>query len=108
MGFTCPRCGMTSGHPEDERHGYCGNCHDWTAPVAPSNVGRMHDLIVHVFAEVDVTIKDRDTTIYAALMVLDSHQLLRDFPAGETAASYHERVKRVTREALRQATGDTG
>jgi hypothetical protein len=21
---------MTSGHPEDERHGYCGNCHDWT------------------------------------------------------------------------------
>lgn len=30
MSFTCPRCGMTSHHPEDERHGYCGNCHDFT------------------------------------------------------------------------------
>ena len=29
-GFTCPRCGMTSHHPDDVREGYCGNCHDWT------------------------------------------------------------------------------
>ena len=28
--FTCPRCGMTSGHPMDVQEGYCGNCHDWT------------------------------------------------------------------------------
>jgi ribosomal protein S27AE len=28
--FTCPRCGMTSHHPDDARDGYCGNCHDWT------------------------------------------------------------------------------
>lgn len=28
--FTCPHCGMTSHHPEDARHGYCGNCHDFT------------------------------------------------------------------------------
>jgi plasmid maintenance system antidote protein VapI len=30
MSFTCPRCGMTSAHPEDERQGYCGNCHAFT------------------------------------------------------------------------------
>ena len=25
--YTCPGCGMTSYHPEDVRHQYCGNCH---------------------------------------------------------------------------------
>jgi hypothetical protein len=30
--ITCPRCGMTSNHPEDVAQGYCGNCHDWTSP----------------------------------------------------------------------------
>ena len=25
--YTCPACGMTSYHPEDVRHEYCGNCH---------------------------------------------------------------------------------
>ena len=25
--YTCPWCGMTSYHPEDVRHEYCGNCH---------------------------------------------------------------------------------
>lgn len=30
MPFTCPRCGMTSHNPNDEREGYCGNCHAWT------------------------------------------------------------------------------
>jgi hypothetical protein len=30
--FTCPRCGMVSHHPLDVLEGYCGNCHDWTAP----------------------------------------------------------------------------
>lgn len=24
---------MTSYHPKDIVEGYCGNCHDWTAPV---------------------------------------------------------------------------
>lgn len=32
--FTCPRCLRTSSHPEDARQGYCGYCHDWTAPRA--------------------------------------------------------------------------
>lgn len=30
--FTCPRCGATSHHPQDAAEGYCGRCHDWTAP----------------------------------------------------------------------------
>lgn len=30
MPFTCPKCGMTSHHPDDEKHGYCGNCHEFT------------------------------------------------------------------------------
>lgn len=33
--ITCPRCGMTSHNPDDERTGYCGNCHDWTSAGAP-------------------------------------------------------------------------
>lgn len=33
--ITCPRCGMTSHSPDDERTGYCGNCHDWTSGDAP-------------------------------------------------------------------------
>lgn len=28
--YTCPRCAMTTHHPDDVREGYCGNCHDWT------------------------------------------------------------------------------
>jgi len=36
---TCPRCGTTSWHPDDVRHGYCGRCHWWTSdPI----LGRVH------------------------------------------------------------------
>ena len=31
--FDCPRCGRTSANPNDYREGYCGACHDWTAPA---------------------------------------------------------------------------
>jgi hypothetical protein len=34
MSFTCPRCLMTSSNPNDEREGYCGNCHTWTGTPA--------------------------------------------------------------------------
>lgn len=34
MSYTCSRCGATSHHPEDERYGYCGRCHDHTRPDA--------------------------------------------------------------------------
>lgn len=27
MSFTCPDCGRTSYHPEDEANSYCGHCH---------------------------------------------------------------------------------
>lgn len=30
--FTCPACGATSHHPDDQAHGYCGQCHAFTAP----------------------------------------------------------------------------
>jgi len=33
--ITCPRCGLTSYHPDDVRQGYCGNCHDWTTRSSP-------------------------------------------------------------------------
>jgi hypothetical protein len=40
MPFTCPHCGMTSHHPKDEEHGYCGACHDFTGhPTAELQLG---------------------------------------------------------------------
>lgn len=27
--ITCPKCGMTSYHPDDIRYRYCGNCHGY-------------------------------------------------------------------------------
>jgi hypothetical protein len=30
MAFQCPRCGRTSHHPDDGKHGYCGACHAFT------------------------------------------------------------------------------
>jgi len=38
-GFTCPRCGRTSYHPEDIREGYCGACRDWTGRAAAGELG---------------------------------------------------------------------
>ena len=29
--ITCPQCMMTSYHPKDIEHGYCGYCHAFTA-----------------------------------------------------------------------------
>lgn len=29
-GFVCPLCGRVSYHPDDQRNGYCGACHDVT------------------------------------------------------------------------------
>lgn len=30
--FVCPRCTKVSGSGSDLHHGWCGRCHDWTAP----------------------------------------------------------------------------
>ena len=35
--ITCPKCRMTSYHPEDVKHGYCGNCHEFTSEVKVAN-----------------------------------------------------------------------
>jgi hypothetical protein len=39
MAYTCPKCGMTSHNPNDEREGYCGNCHDWTGLSSIEDIG---------------------------------------------------------------------
>ena len=28
--ITCPKCGMKSYNENDIKHGYCGNCHEFT------------------------------------------------------------------------------
>lgn len=30
--ITCHKCGMTSYHPKDVEHRYCGKCNDFHAP----------------------------------------------------------------------------
>ena len=38
MSYTCPRCGMTSHHPVDERVGWCGNCEAFTRGDLPEQL----------------------------------------------------------------------
>lgn len=64
MAFTCPKCSLTSHHPEDERHGYCGNCHEFTA-TPPGNLPNAGD--THIF--VDGIVAARDKQPYVRLMV---------------------------------------
>lgn len=33
MAYTCPRCGMRSHNPNDEKYRYCGGCHEHTGDV---------------------------------------------------------------------------
>jgi len=60
--ITCPVCGMTSHHPKDIEHGWCGRCHDYTANPdgcvraylatrGETNVDpvRVHDLVLRWF-----------------------------------------------------------
>ena len=64
MAFECPRCKKVSHHPEDERHGYCVNCHDFTRPAVGNlpNAGS-----THVF--VDGIVAARDGEPYIRLSV---------------------------------------
>lgn len=29
MSYTCPKCGRTSQHPDDEANRYCGHCNEF-------------------------------------------------------------------------------
>jgi hypothetical protein len=64
MSFQCPKCKKTSHHPEDERHGYCGNCHEFTGPPVGTlpNAGD-----THVF--VDGIVSARNHEPFVRLMV---------------------------------------
>lgn len=52
MAFTCPVCKATSHHPDDERHGYCGKCHAFTAspPGSLPNAGATHVFVDGIVA----------------------------------------------------------
>lgn len=39
--YTCPGCGMTSYHPEDVRHEYCGNCHKTRLEIETNRRSRL-------------------------------------------------------------------
>ena len=64
MAFECPRCKAVSHHPQDERHGYCGNCHDFTKPPVGNLPGAG---ATHVF--VDGIVAARDGEPYVRLVV---------------------------------------
>ena len=57
MAFTCPTCKATSHHPDDERHGYCGNCHAFTASP-PGNLPNAGD--THIFIDGIVAARNKE------------------------------------------------
>jgi hypothetical protein len=82
MSFTCPRCHKTSHHPEDERHGYCANCHDFTAPP-PGNVPNAG--ATHIFVDGIVAARDREPYVRlivngekAQLSIAEAHKIAVD------------------------------
>jgi hypothetical protein len=60
MAFKCPKCQTISHHPDDERHGYCGNCHEFTASP-PGNIPNAGD--THIFIDGIVSARDRQPYI---------------------------------------------
>ena len=44
--ITCPQCGRTSYHPQDIRHMYCGNCHQFHDTMkGPDTMSNENDFI---------------------------------------------------------------
>ena len=98
MSFTCPRCGMTSHHPKDEEQGYCGNCHDFTAPPGAS----MSPLFGAVRREIDM-LRQLSEIERKAGYTQSTWQLLRDIAHRLDAASDAElRIERVDQALARQ------
>lgn len=82
MAFECPRCHSVSHHPEDERHGYCGNCHDFTKP-APGNLPNAGD--THIFVDGIVSARNNEPYVRltvngekAQLTIAESHKIAND------------------------------
>lgn len=38
MSYTCPRCGRTSHHPEDEKNRYCAACKEFEVDEKANNI----------------------------------------------------------------------
>ena len=82
MSFTCPKCFYTSHHPEDERHGYCANCHDFTAPP-PGNLPDAGD--THIFVDGIVAARNKQPFVRisingekAQLTIAETHKIATD------------------------------
>jgi hypothetical protein len=95
MPFTCPRCGMTSHHPEDARHGYCGNCHDFTASP-PGNLPNAGD--THIF--VDGIVAARNKEPYVRITVNGEKAQLTVAEARKIAADLHAVAARTEADAM--------
>jgi hypothetical protein len=84
--ITCPRCNMTSYHPEDIRHGYCGNCHAFTTDRGPHYLvmatipghGTHRRILFKELGEVEEWLRARPTTRARAFVLteLDTDVLL--------------------------------
>lgn len=82
MSFTCRKCGMTSHHPDDERHGYCGNCHAFTA-TPPGNLPNAGD--THVYVDGIVAARNKEPFVriivngeQAQLTIAEAHKIATD------------------------------
>lgn len=89
MTFTCPQCSATSANPTDIAEGYCGVCHDWTAPrgVTTDNIeamARIREGMAKMLTSVQVS-----DTIEAWDQWHRSMELLTTSP-GETQESFEE------------------
>lgn len=50
--FTCPVCEQTSYNPADAKHGYCGNCNEFTG----TDMGRIAAVLRRVFERTSISI----------------------------------------------------
>lgn len=58
--ITCPQCGMTSYHPEDVRHKYCGNCHEFHEDMPkrlPAPTNSVEELITKLRSRIASNLK---------------------------------------------------
>lgn len=100
--FACSVCGMVSHHPEDKRHRYCGNCHDWTSDLYPNEAEAelMASTIVLPDAAFDRLLADLDAPVRPSKL----RDLLERDPAGVIRA-VSEHAVQAAREALVAARG---